>query len=237
MFSRGAGGNKMVEIVTAANRILYRDELEAMHKFRYDVAVGEMGWTLPDAKNGYDIDAYDTANTVYFLDISEDGRLIASSRINPTTGPHLLIDVFPDFVDGNFPIGPEIWEHSRYLVTRKGTTQEEFVKARARVLIAVNEFALANNIKTLSVLTYQKHYQTAAYLSRTRPLGAPRFYPEDDEYYIAMTCEVSSEGLNKARALMNMHSQVGRLSMPLSLHGQIPTPQFTPPHFKEKCDA
>lgn len=220
----------MVDIVTAANRGLYMQKLDEMHRFRYEVAVEQMGWTLPDAVNSYDIDDYDTEDTVYFLEDNQDGRLIASSRLNPTTKPHLLLDVFPEFVDGDdFPSSPEIWEHSRYLVTKRGTSQEEFILARAKVLIAVYEFALANDIKTLSVLTYQKHYKLAAYLSRTRPLGAPRYYPEDDEHYIAITSAVTQESLNKAYAMTNIAGPVGNFKIPLKQYRAVPHQEWSKP--------
>lgn len=220
----------MVSIVTASNRSLYRSELDEMFRFRYDVAVGEMGWTLPNAAGGYDIDAYDTEETIYFLDHGPDGRLIASSRLNPTTAPHLLLDVFPEFVDdGVVPRGANIYEHSRYLVSKTRTTQEEFIRARARVLIAVNEFALANGIEMLTVLTYQKHYKLAAYLSRTRPLGEPRYYPEDDEHYIAITCDVTQECLDKAYAFANMKGPIGHFHTPLDRHSFVPREDWIKP--------
>lgn len=220
----------MVSIVTAANRSLYEAQLDEMYRFRHQVAVGEMGWTLPDAVDGYDIDAYDTPDTIYFLDHAEDGRLIASSRLNPTTKPHLLSDVFPEFVDsGEIPVGDHIFEHSRYLVTKRGTTQEEFIRARARVLLAVHEFGLANGIEMLTVLTYQKHYKLAAYLSRTRPLGAPRYYPEDDEHYIAITTDVTQEGLDKAYAFANIKGPVGHFEIPVGAYHHVPRERWTPP--------
>lgn len=213
----------MVSIVTASNRSLYEAELDEMFRFRHAVAVGEMGWTLPDTSNGYDIDAYDTEDTIYFLDHAPDGRLLASSRLNPTTGPHLLRDVFPEFVDGGvIPQGPDIYEHSRYLVMKTGVTQEQFMRARARVLIAVYEFGLANGIKSLTVLTYQKHYKLAAYLSRTRPLGAPRYYPEDDHHYIAIISDITREGLDKAYGFANMQGPIGEFKAPLNRHAHVP---------------
>jgi acyl-homoserine lactone synthase len=201
-----------------------------MFQFRHEVAVGEMGWTLPDAKDGYDIDAYDTEDTIYFLDHDSTGRLIASSRLNPTTRPHLLSDVFPEFVTGNkVPSGPDIYEHSRYLVTKEGTSKEEFVRARARVLLAVHEFALANGIRQLTVLTYQKHYKLAAYLSRTRPLGEPIYYPSDDEYYIAITTDVTQEGLDKSYMFANLTGPIGQFTVPVAKHHHVPHEAWTGP--------
>ena len=206
----------MVEIVNRLNHQLYLDRLQELYAFRYRVAFDEMGWKLPDAKNGLDIDAYDTLDAVHFIDQNSKGEIIACARLVPTTGPNMLRDIFPEFCDDSEPpCAEDTYEYTRYFVTKKGTGQEEFIRARARILVAIHEYCLANGIKKLSLLTYQKHYALAAFLFRTRPLGTARYYKADDDYYIAMTNEVSPEGLAKARQYTNLPDPVGFLKVPL----------------------
>jgi|GEM_PF-477753 len=208
----------MVTIVNKFNRNLHTEALNEMFRFRHQVAVGEMGWKLPDATHGYDIDNFDTMDTIYFLDYSESGKLIGSARLNPTVLPHLLSDVFPEFCEfDDVPRGEKIYEFSRYLISKNGTSHAEFILSRARILLAVNEYALANGIETLTLLTYKKHYALAAYLFETKPLGLPQFYPSDNEDYIAMTCAVSQEGIDKTSKYTNIPTPVGRLDIPLHL--------------------
>lgn len=206
----------MVEIINRLNRSLYKDTLQELYAFRYKVASYEMGWVLPDARNGLDIDAYDTEEAIYFIDKNKKGRIIACARLLPTTGQNMLRDIFPEFcMEQDPPRAPEIYEYTRYFVTKTGTSQEEFIRARARILVAVHEYCLANSIKQLSLITYQKHYALAAFLFKTKPLGKAIFYEADQDYYIAMTNEVSEEGLAKARKYTNLPDTVGYLRVPL----------------------
>ena len=218
----------MVMVVTSANAAMFERELDEMFKFRHEVAVGEMGWTLPDARDGYDIDRYDTKDTIYFLDYGKSGQLVASARLNPTTQPHLLSDVFPEFCKGDVPRGDEIYEYSRYLVSKARTDKIEFVMARARILLALNEYALANGIRMLTLLTYRKHYSLAAHLFRTRPLGEPIYYESDDAEYMAMTCDVTAEGIERIEEYTRLKSPIASMVVPLSLAEALPRSDWTP---------
>lgn len=212
----------MVEIINRLNRELYEDTLQELYSFRYKVACGEMGWKLPDAKDEMDIDQFDTEDAVYFIDKNSMGKIIACARLVPTLGPNMLRDVFPEFCEnGEPPCSQDIYEYTRYLVTKEGTSKEEFIRARARILVAIHEYSIANKIKKLSLLTYQKHYALAAFLFPTRPLGSAQYYEADDDYYIAMTNEVSEEGLAKVRQYTNLHNRVGFLNVPLDTASRV----------------
>ena len=216
----------MVEIINQLNHHLYTERMLDLHAFRFKVACGEMGWKLPEAKNGLDIDQFDTEDAVHFIDLNSKDEIIACARLVPTTGPNMLKDIFPEFCDGDAPpCSPDIYEYTRYFVTKENTTQEEFIRARARILIAIHEYCLANEIKKLSLLTYQKHYALAAFLFRTRPLGQAQYYEADDDYYIAMTNEVSKEGLAKARQYTNLYGRIGSLKAPLNAAKNLNTQQ------------
>lgn len=214
----------MVEIINRINHHLYLDRMQALYAFRFKVACHEMGWNLPDAKDGLDIDQFDSEDAVHFIDVNKKDEIIACARLVPTTGPNMLKDVFPEFCESEPPCSPDIYEYTRYFVTKENTTQEEFIRARARILIAIHEYCLANDIKKLSLLTYQKHYALAAFLFRTRPLGGAQYYKADDNYYVAMTNEVSKEGLAKARQYTNLYGPIGSLKAPLDLAKRFKKP-------------
>lgn len=212
----------MVEIINYLNRQLYADTMQELYSFRYTVACGEMGWKLPDAKNEMDIDQFDNDDAIHFIDKNGEGKIIACARLVPTLGPNMLRDIFPEFCEsGQPPCSTDIYEFTRYFVTKYGTTQEEFVRSRARILIAIHEYCLANEIKKLSLLTYQKHYALAAFLFPTRPLGLAQYYEADDAYYIAMINEVSEAGLAKARQYTNLTGPVGFMNVPLDTASKI----------------
>jgi len=207
----------MVNIILPSNRQLYTAQLDEMYRLRYQVAVEEWGWTLPTAKNGYDKDDYDHEETIYFLDYTPDGRLIGCARLTPTTRPTLLTDHFMDFCDiQEPPKGPAIYEYSRYMVTKRGTTKEEFVRSRAHLTLAVNEIALQVGISHVIYLIYKKNYAIASFVWETTPLGTPRVYEPEGKTYVAGLSKLTQKGLDLSRKYAGVTEPVSRLEMPIS---------------------
>lgn len=206
----------MVDIVTQENRSLYEDALDEMFRLRYQVAVNELGWPLPNAKDGYDIDEFDTDETIYLLEYAKDGRMVACARLNPTTRPTLLSELFPNYCDfGTIPNDETIYEYSRYMVTKQGLSQAEFIRARANITLAVNEFCLAYGIQQVTLLTYMKNYPIAAHIWETRPLGTPQIYAPDGTQYIAAISKLTEEGLTRSRQYAGTHEKVASMVVPL----------------------
>ncbi len=64
-----------------------------------------------------EIDGFDALDPTYVVVVSNYGRLFASLRILPTTGPHMLADVFHETMgDAAVIRNPAIWESSRFCV-------------------------------------------------------------------------------------------------------------------------
>jgi len=214
----------MVDIVTHENRSLYEDALDEMFRLRYQVAVNEMGWPLPNAKDGYDIDEFDTDETIYLLEYAKDGRMVACARLNPTNRPNLLSKIFSQYCDfGTIPNDETVYEYSRYMVTKEGLSQAEFIKARANITLAVNEFCLAYGIKQVTLLTYMKNYPIAAHIWDTVPLGTPQTYEPDGNQYIAAICTLTEEGLARSRQYAGTHEKVASMVVPLHYAKRLAT--------------
>lgn len=214
----------MVDIVTHENRSLYTEALDEMFRLRYQVAVNEMGWPLPNAKDGYDIDEFDTEDSIYLLEYADDGRMVACARLNPTTKPNLLSEIFPNYCDfGTIPKDEKIYEYSRYMVTKQGLSQAEFIKARANITLAVNEFCLAYGINQVTLLTYMKNYPIAAHIWDTMPLGTPQIYAGDGTQYIAAICTLTEEGLERSRKYAGVTDKVASMVVPLTYAKQLAT--------------
>jgi len=212
----------MVDIVTHENRSLYVDALDEMFRLRYQVAVNEMGWPLPNAKDGYDIDEFDTEDSIYLLEYADDGRMVACARLNPTIKPNLLSEIFPNYCDfGTIPKHEKIYEYSRYMVTKQGLSQEEFIRARANITLAVNEFCLAYGIEQVTLLTYMKNYPIAAHIWDTLPLGTPQVYDVDGTQYIAAICTLTEEGLERSRKYAGVTDKVASMVVPLTYAKQL----------------
>lgn len=191
----------MVDIVSKENAHLYADVIDEMHRMRYRVAVEQWGWRIPDIEPGYDRDDYDTDETIYFLSLDSTGeKVLACSRLNPTTGPTLLSDVFPHHCEfGEPPRDPTVYELSRYVVDAQAMSKETAIAVRARMSSAVNLFCLQTGIRSLAILTYMNSYARSLRVWPTRPLGRPQYYDNEQATYVAALCDMTPEGLRKLR--------------------------------------
>ena len=215
----------MIEVVTSANMALYQAEIDDMFKMRYRTAVDELGWKLPDAHNGYDIDSYDSESTVYFLKLDEDRSVRACARLNPTFGATLMEDIFPDFCEfDTLPKAHDTYELTRYLVEKRGATRSEFLEGRAHIIVAINEYCIANDINIISWLTYKQNYPEACLLWETEPLGPAKYVADDGAEYIAARSHMNEEGLARCRKWAKAKRQIANMIVPLN----YAPPQFEP---------
>ena len=219
----------MVTIVTSANRHLHEVDLRDMHRLRYHVAVNELGWTLPDGGDGVDIDRYDRDDTIYFLHRASNGELIATARLNPTTRPHLMTDIFPDLCsfDG-VPMAEDIYEYSRFLVKRRGVSRRENLRGQACISLAIVEYCLAADIRQVSWVSYKRSYPLALRMWVTRPLGLPQYFEEDDADYIAAISDMNSASLQKTRDLARIYEPVGHITVELDFAPDLAKRSETP---------
>ncbi len=142
-----------IHVVTAENRTLYQDSLEASFRLRHHVYVKERGWEAFRKRDEREIDAYDTEDTVYLF-VLEDGsrRLIGCTRLLPTVKARPLREFTGLTGDYDLPRSPSIYHFSRCIVAseRRGGIA---VNALTMFLRAgVQEFCLAEEIEQLSIL-------------------------------------------------------------------------------------
>ena len=145
----------MFKIITPDNRGEYRDLIHAMHEMRYRIVVEEWGWHIPGIREGYDKDQFDTDATFYVLVLSRDGDVLASSRLNPTTRPHMMSELFADYCDLQpYPVGADVWECSRFVTDRKRMRDpvEDF-RTRCRLGLGLTVWCLDHGVSRLSSLT------------------------------------------------------------------------------------
>ncbi len=212
----------MVEIVSRENASFYEDILDDMHKMRYRVAVEQWGWNIPGIKPGYDKDDFDTDDTIYFicLDASET-KALACGRLNPTTKPHLLSEVFHErCVSERLPRSNSIYEFSRYIVDHRAMTKEDQQAVRARIPAAINKFCLEANITHVTFLGYMNSYARTIKYWKTRPLGAPCYFEEDNATYIAAQSAMTPEGLKNLRDAFRLTRDEPHLSSRVSWKDQ-----------------
>src|SRR5690242_8328581 len=107
----------MIFIVNAENRNQFAEDIQEMHRQRKIVFVDRAGWKVPVLGNS-EIDCYDRDETMYLLAKGQpEGQVLASARLLPTVGPHLMSDLFAGVCSDASPRGPAVWEISRFCTT------------------------------------------------------------------------------------------------------------------------
>tara|TARA_R110000796_G_scaffold232269_1_gene350461 strand:+ start:844 stop:1494 length:651 start_codon:yes stop_codon:yes gene_type:complete len=171
----------MFKIITPGRHDEHRDLLDAMHRMRYRIVVGEWGWDIPGIQPGYDKDQFDTDETVYVIVRTPEGEVVGTSRLNPTMRPHMLSDLFADYCNLQpYPVGRDVWECSRFVTDRSLITDpvDDF-RVRCRIGLGLTAYCLDNRITRLSWLTHQKFFNLVQRVWHTEPLGLPRRNGDD----------------------------------------------------------
>ncbi len=188
----------MFRIITPRLRDQHRDELQAMHEMRYRVVVCEWGWDIPGVVVGHEADQFDTADTVYVIVQNDEGDIVASARMNPTTAPHMLSELFAGCCDLQpWPVTPDVWECSRFVTERsKFRDPLEDFRVRCRLGLGMTVYCIDHGITRLSWLTHQKFYNLVQKVWKTEPLGLPR-RDEGDWAWIPAVSWIDEEALDR----------------------------------------
>jgi len=103
-----------VRLVAGSAAKLQSSMMADVGRYRRKVFVERLGWPLR-CDNGCEFDQFDRPDTVYVVALGEDGRLVGTARLLPTTRPYLLGTVFGELLGGlPAPCSPRIWELSRF---------------------------------------------------------------------------------------------------------------------------
>lgn len=147
----------VMHVVDSSNRGDYADVLNEYWRVRHDVYVKKLGWDGLSPEADREIDHFDTDRTIYLIGLDENRRVVAGSRFNPTEGPHLLSEVFPDLVSGEIPRRADIFEWTRVFVLTDKVGQSATSPAGI-VYSAMLKFCLARGITNLTVVC-ETHWQ------------------------------------------------------------------------------
>jgi acyl-homoserine lactone synthase len=196
-----------VHLVTHANHGGYAVELAAMHQQRRALFVDALGWRGLSVTDGEERDAYDTAAATYILAIDVTGAVRGSLRLLPTTGPHMLADVFPDFVIGPPPRGPDIMEWTRHAPGLPDWPPAVNEAARIALHLGVLEYAAAHGVVAFTAIMETWLARRARLMGWScEPLGPPRSYGEGEA--VAVLNPVRPGHLEALRAKTGWRSPV-----------------------------
>jgi acyl homoserine lactone synthase len=128
-----------------------------MHRLRKRVFKDRMGWDVQITQGGLEVDQFDSPEAVYLLSLNGAGRVIGNWRLLPTTGPTMIRDVWPQFLDSlPMPVSATVWEASRFAVdSPEGQSQEglaEVNQATQELFCGLTEVCLLTGIREVYTL-------------------------------------------------------------------------------------
>lgn len=92
--------------------------LDGMFRLRHEVFKQRLNWDVGSSA-GKERDDFDDLEPVYIV-CEEEGEVLGSWRLLPTTGPYMLKNVFPELLHGEqAPEHENIWEISRFAVSKR----------------------------------------------------------------------------------------------------------------------
>ncbi|WP_448581456.1 acyl-homoserine-lactone synthase [Thermaurantiacus sp.] len=203
----------MVQVIDASNRQAHAATLWAMHADRKTVFVDRLKWKVPVVHGRYEMDEFDTDQAIYLAATDpETGMHLGSVRLLPTTGRHILGDIFPMLVEGEVPRGPDVYEITRLCTSPQLADWEAHNAVRERLATALIEYALTVGIRRYTMMTH------TAYLSQllatgwdVEPLGLPKEI--GGQMLGALMVNVKPETLTLFRAKFGLPDQVLRLDL------------------------
>ncbi len=190
----------MIHIVTAENIGAYQCEMEQAYRLRHKVFVDEMGWEDLRKPDGREIDQFDDGRTLHMLYI-EDDRVLGYQRMLPSMRPHLLTEVLPHLCEGDFPVGPHIWEWTRYCVTREHRDRGRILSPAGNLLLSsIVEWGLASGVGKIIIEMNPLWLLRLVQLNfRVTPLGLPQQIGKDS--IIAVTAAFDRRTLQKLQEM------------------------------------
>jgi acyl-homoserine lactone synthase len=168
-----------VHVVNAGNRSLYLDEIEAMHRHRYEIFVEERGWKALESPDRLDIDEFDTSDATYLIAIDRRASVMGSARLIPSWRPNMLKTLFPEYCAGPVPTGPGIWEWTRHATPGRRHSKDFNIAVQCLLNMAVLEFAQSRAIDSfIGILEASLLPYTIELGWNSLPLGSPHPYGE-----------------------------------------------------------
>ncbi len=164
----------MVNLITSYNRSKFRAPLEAMHRDRKKIFVDGLKWDIPVVDGQYEIDQFDTDQAIYLVALArQTERHLGSVRLLPSTGPHLMSEIFPFLCEKGVPVGDDIWEITRLCSAPAKDIEPRLI--RRRLATAMCEFGLLYGINKYTCVTHIQYLSHLLAIGwECEPLGEPQ---------------------------------------------------------------
>ena len=136
----------MIHIIDSHCTAQNQGLMQTMFADRKRLFVDLFGWDVPVVDNAYEIDQFDTADTIYIVVTDDEGGHAASIRLFPTTRPHMLSTLFQHLCPFGVPADEATWESTRLcLPQRHGAERRR--QLRNLLFSAMVDVAIERGIK------------------------------------------------------------------------------------------
>jgi acyl-homoserine lactone synthase len=202
----------MAVLITKQNLSRHGETLEKVYRFRHRFFVHHKKWTTLEKPDEREVDEFDTPEAVHIVGLDDSGDISTYTRLLPTTGPHLLRDVYPEILQGNpEPTGPDIWEWTRAAINPfKRDSGKGASLIKGEFYAAVIETCLHLGIRALLVEAHPGLVTSAIEVGfHTRPLALPTEYR--GEPVVPFFCEITERTLPRTQEVFGLSSPVLRV--------------------------
>lgn len=208
----------MIIVVDSLSAHEYSGLLVEMHQLRARVFSGRLGWDVK-VKDGMERDAFDDLNPAHIISVDDDGRVVGCMRLLPTTGPHMLSDVFSCLLDDEPPIrSARVWEATRFCVDTnlpgRGVARNSISYITSEVMIGAFEYGIAAGISD-AVAVIDPVMNRVMKRSGNAPygyLGSP--HPMGKVTALAALMDCSEERIGRIRDFADIHHDVFQAFVP-----------------------
>jgi len=206
--------------ITAADYAASSELIANMHRLRSRTFRDRLNWDV-SVSGDMEIDAFDALKPTYIIALDDDGSVIGSARMLPTTGPTMLTDTFPVLLGSHpAPRSKSVFESSRFCVDTSAAERITVAGLRNvtfHLLAGILEWGLLQKqeaVVTVTDVRFERILHRAGW-----PLM--RFAPPmqiDDTKALAGRLPISEEALSSVREM-----------------GQLRRPVFVPRLMKERA--
>lgn len=193
----------MLHIVNQPFRPVPDAILRAMFAARKSVFVDLLKWQVPVLDGRFEVDQFDDEHARYLILADPDGTHLASTRLLPTTRPHILDSFYARLCEGSPPRGENIYEITRFCLDRNLRAAERR-QVRNHLVTALATHARETGIGRYVAIAELSWFEQIIHFGwHCRPLGLPQSI--DGAMLVALEIEIGPDTLDRlARAGIHM---------------------------------
>lgn len=164
----------MLHVLTSTSPTPSDALLQAMFAARKSVFVDLLKWDVPVIDDRYEVDQFDNRHARYLVLADETGAHLGSTRLLPTSRPHILDTLYPALCEDAPPTGARVYEITRFCLDRRLRAFDRRA-VRDTLVSALVDYALANDIGHYTAIAELGWFQQIlAFGWHCIPLGLPR---------------------------------------------------------------